>query len=166
MSPILAYPGRRLRNPYTTVYDCIRSINGTYPAVLCRVAWPSITIVFHRFVFEGIQSFPIANDLSSTSPRVVNDGCARNFRAVLNDDDKQPFSSIRRWSSFTVSDTAKYDRNTTPCYTAQYDRRRLRWSYMAVNDRRCLTWASVLCVLTLSMQQRLLLKEFPVEGFR
>lgn len=123
MSPILAYPGRRLRNPYTTVYDCTRSINGTYPAVLCRVTWLSITIVFHRFVYEGIQSFTIANDLSSTSSRVVNDGCARNFRAVLNnDDDKQPFPSIRRWSSFTLSDTAKYDRNTKPCYTVQYDR--------------------------------------------
>ena len=49
------YPGRGFRNPYTTVYGCKRSPNGTYPTVFRRITWLHITIVFLRVVYEGIQ---------------------------------------------------------------------------------------------------------------
>ena len=48
-------PGRGFRNPYTTVYGCKRSTNGTYPTVFRRITWLRITIVFLRVVYEGIQ---------------------------------------------------------------------------------------------------------------
>ena len=48
-------PGREFRNPYTTVYGCKHSPNGTEPTVFCRITWLRITIVFLRVVYEGIQ---------------------------------------------------------------------------------------------------------------
>ena len=123
-------PGGRLRNRYTIVNDCPRSFNRTYPAVLCHITWLSITIVLHRVVSEGIRSCTIVKDLGSMLSRIVNDECVGKCRAVINDDDKQPFASICRWSCFTVSDTKKYGRNTEPCNRHS----------KTVNECRCLTW--------------------------
>ena len=41
-----------------SVYGCIGLLNGTYPAVVYRITWLSITIIFHRFVHEGIKGGP------------------------------------------------------------------------------------------------------------
>ena len=92
----MSNPGRGLRNPYTTVYGCKRSTNGTYPTVFRRITWLRITIVFLRVVYEDIQSFTITNDLRNMSFRTVNDVRMQKRTANICIDDKQPFACARR----------------------------------------------------------------------
>ena len=117
------------RKPRSMITDSInerlRPYTMAYTTVFRRNTCLSITTVFLRVVYEGIQSFPIANDLSNTSYFTVNDRCTTKCRV---------FIKMMININFLVSVDDRilpYPiwRNTEPCITLKYDKIRSRRPY-------------------------------------
>ena len=87
---------RITKSVHDSIRGCKRSTNGTYPTVFRRITWLRVMIVFLRVVYDDIQSFTVANNLSNISFRTVNDVGLRKCTVVAYDDDEQPFPCARR----------------------------------------------------------------------
>ena len=73
-----------------------RSANGIFLTIFRQNTWLCITIVFFRVVYETLQPFTIASDLSSRSFRIVKDVCMTKTTTIIYGVEKQPFPDACR----------------------------------------------------------------------
>ena len=100
------FPGRRLRTPYTIVYDRAQPNTLRMTVELLRSTWLSMTIVILRVVYGRSWLYTIHYW-----------GANWSFWIVCNDVKTVLFAFIRKWSYLSVNDTENYDRNTEPGIT-------------------------------------------------
>ena len=126
-----------------SINDRLRPYTMAYTTVFRRNTWLSITIVFLRVVYEGIRSFPIANDLSNRSYFTVNDRCTTkcrvfikmmiNINFLVSVDDRILQYTIRRNTVVILSHVLHW-------ITTKYGHGGRIKTYMVVNDREDSTW--------------------------